>query len=164
MGFKFPNCFTTKKAVHLGSIFSRAEFPEDYCLDIDCNIKNDYRMLCIFDDCRFPKGFTIGAQFSVEEGVKSEDIFYDCYLNGDELSKLLPFEYARDVINYLKDSYRNKCYMIANNHYVCKNDLAKHLSQALNVSKDSVCDAINLFAQKYSDEDSNTESEGMNLF
>ena len=54
--------------------------------------------------------------------------------------------------------------MIASNRYVCKDDLAKYLSQALNVPKDSVCDAINLFAQKYSDEDSNTESEEMKLF
>lgn len=162
VGFEFPRCFTTKNALIIDDMFYCAKFPDNFSLDIECNIKS--RQLNVFENCYFPKGFSFGSRFSVASDVQSKAIFDDCYVNDKMLHSVLPCNYAIDVVKYLNDTLGRRYCMTINNRYVCKDDLAKHLSQTLNVSKDSVCDAINLFAQKYSDEDSNTESEGMKLF
>ena len=160
--FKFPSCFTITDNVNLTNMFYCAKFPKNFCLDIECNITNG--QFDIFQGCNFPEGFSFGSRFSVAGDVQSKAIFDDCYVNDKMLCSVLPCNYAIDVVRYVNDTLGRRYCMTINNHYVCRDDLAKHLSQTLNVSKDSVCDAINLFAQKYSDEDSNTESEGMNLF
>lgn len=160
--FKFPSCFTITDNVNLTNMFYCAKFPKNFCLDIECNITNG--QFDIFQGCNFLEGFSFGSRFSVASDVRSKAIFDDCYVNDKILCSVLPCNYAIDVVRYINDTLGRRYCMTINDRYVCKDDLAKYLSQALNVTKDSVCDAINLFAQKYSDEDSNTESEEMKLF
>lgn len=160
--FKFPSCFTITDNVNLTNMFYCAKFPKNFCLDIECNITNG--QFDIFQGCNFLEGFSFGSRFSTASDVRSKAIFDDCYVNDKILCSVLPCNYAIDVVRYINDTLGRRYCMTINNRYVCKDDLAKYLSQALNVTRGSVCDAINLFAQKYSDEDSNTESEEMKLF
>ena len=160
--FKFPSCFTITDNVNLTNMFYCAKFPKNFCLDIECNITNG--QFDIFQGCNFLEGFSFGSRFSIASDVRSKAIFDDCYVNDKILCSVLPCNYAIDVVRYINDTLGRRYCMTINNRYVCKDDLAKYLSQALNVTRGSVCDAINLFAQKYSDEDSNTESEEMKLF
>ena len=140
VGFEFPRCFTTKNALIIDDMFYCAKFPDNFSLDIECNIKSG--QLDVFENCYFPKGFSFGPRFSIDNDVKCIAVFDNCYVDGKSVNTVLCCKYAKDVVSYRNETYGGK-------YHKGRGAVSKFIAQKLDM---------------VSRRDSKIKSEKMNLF